>query len=213
MVKTEDCLMAMYANANPIELVDLLDAVGVDHAAYLATLEQRSSDMTELDTKSTESKNPRRPIVPWLIAAGVAAVIGVAIIIAAQNTEEAPVVDQPTLTAGPVTIKTDVDRSVSPLQGTFEVTVGADVLGCSSGTLVSMNSETFGKKDHVMTCESGPNTGTFTIIYDPTDTSRWNVLESSDDFAGLEGEGRISFVLLDASTVVEMFTGDIEYTS
>ena len=78
--------------------------------------------------------------------------------------------------------------------------------------MVSMNSETFGKYDHVMTCESGPNTGTFTIIYDATDTSRWSVLESSDDFAGLEGEGRISFVL-GQSTVVETFTGDIEYTS
>jgi len=169
--------------------------------------------MTKSDTKPTESKNPRRPIVPWLIAVGVAAVIGVAIIIAAQNTEEAPVADQPTPTAGPVTIETDVDRSVSPLQGTFEVTVGADVLGCSSGTLVQMNSETFGKKDNVMTCESGSNTGTFTIVYDPVDTSRWTVLESSDDFAGLQGEGRLSWVLPNASTVVETFTGDIEYTS
>jgi hypothetical protein len=152
-------------------------------------------------------------MVPWLIAAGVAAVIGVAIIFAAQNTEQAPVADQPTPTAGPVTIETDVDRSVSPLQGTFEVTVGADVLGCSSGTLVQMDSETFGNKDNVMTCESGPNTGTFTITYDPTDTSRWSVLESSDDFADLEGEGRMSFVLPSPSTVVETFTGNIEYTS
>jgi hypothetical protein len=117
-----------------------------------------------------------------------------------------------TPTAGPVTIETDIDRSASPISGAFEVTVGADVLGCSSGTLVSMNSETFGKDDHVMTCESGPNTGTFTIIYDATDTSRWNVLESSDDFAGLQGEGRMSFVL-GTTTVAETFTGDIEYTS
>jgi len=213
MVKTEDRLMAMYANANPIELVDLLDMVGVDHAAYLATLEQRSSDMTKSDTKPTEPTSTKRSMVPWLIAAGVAAVIGIAIIISAQNTEEAPVVDQPTPTAGPVTIKTDVDRSVSPLQGTFEVTVGADVLGCSSGTLVQMDSGTFGKKDNVMTCESGSNAGTFTIVYDPVDTSRWNVLESSDDFAGLQGEGRMSFVLPSPSTVAETFTGDIEYTS
>jgi hypothetical protein len=118
-----------------------------------------------------------------------------------------------TPTAGPVTIETDVDRSVSPLQGTFEVTVGADVLGCSSGTLVSMNSETFGKKDHVMTCESGSNAGTFTIVYDPGDLSNWSVLESADDFAGLQGEGHVSWVLPSASTLVETFTGDIEYTS
>ena len=51
-----------------------------------------------------------------------------------------------TPTAGPVTIKTDIDRTVSPLHGTFEVTVGADVLGCSSGAVVQMNSETFGNR-------------------------------------------------------------------
>jgi hypothetical protein len=205
--------MATLAHSNPVPDVEDIDLVQVGTASYLATLEQRSSGMTELDTKTRERKDKKRSLVPWLIAAGVAAVIGVAIIVAAQNTGEAPVVDQPTPTAGPVTIKTDVDRSVSPLQGTFEVTVGADLLGCSSGTLVQMDSETFGKKDNVMTCESGANAGTFTIIYDPSDTSRWNVLESSDDFAGLQGEGRMSFVLPNASTVVETFTGDIEYTS
>jgi hypothetical protein len=141
----------------------------------------------------------------------VAAVIGLAIIVAAQNTEQAPVVDQPIPTAGPVTIKTDIDRTVSPLSGTFGVTVGADLLGCSSGTVVSMNSEKFGWDESVMTCESGANTGTFTIIHGGE--SRWSVLESSDDFAGLQGEGRMSFVLNSTTTVVETFTGDIEYTS
>lgn len=208
---TETELFALFEEGNSVPDLNGLGSVDLDAAAYLATLEQRSSEVTQLETKQTETKT-RKSTVPWLIAAGVAAVIGVAVIVAAQNTEQAPVAGQPTLTAGPVTIKTDIDRSVSPLSGTFEVTVGADVLGCSAGTLVSMNSETFLKDEHVMTCESGPNTGTFTIIYDPTETSRWNVLESSDDFAGLQGEGRISFVL-GRSSVAETFTGDIEYTS
>ena len=139
------------------------------------------------------------------------AVLGLSIIGATQNSGEPPVAEQPISTAGAVTIETAIDRSVSPLAGTFEVTVGADVLGCSNGIVVSMNSETFGKTDHVMTCESGPNTGTFTIIFDYDDVSRWNVLESSGDFTGLQGEGRISF-LLGPTTVAETFTGDIEYT-
>jgi len=203
-VNYETQILALIREGNPIQDPDTLTVDQSDSAVYLATLTTRSSEVTNLDTKQTEPTSAKRSIVPWLIAAGVAAIIGVAIIIAAQNTEQAPVVDQPTPTAGPVTIKTDVDRSVSPLSGTFEVTVGADVLGCSSGTVVQMESDSFGKKDNVMTCESGTNTGTFTIIYDATDTSRWNVLESSDDFAGLQGEGRISFVL---------GAGDIEYTS
>ncbi|MCH7901921.1 MAG: hypothetical protein IH818_13605 [Acidobacteria bacterium] len=75
-----------------------------------------------------------------------------------------------------------------------------------------MNSETFGKDDHVMTCESGSNAGTFTIIHSG-ELFDWSVLESSDDFAGLQGEGRFSFVFTSASRIVETFTGDIEYTS
>ena len=209
---TEEHVMATLAHSNPVPDVEDIDLVQVGTASYLATLEQRSSEVTNLDTKQTEQTSTKRSMVPWLVAAGVAAIIGVAIIFAAQNTEQAPVADQPTLTAGPVTIKTDVDRSQSPLSGTFEVTVGVDVLGCSGGTLVSMNSETFGKMDNVMTCESGPNTGTFTIVY-RTEDFNWSVLESTDDFTGLQGEGRFSFVLPSPSTLTETFTGDIEYTS
>jgi hypothetical protein len=119
-------------------------------------------------------------------------------------------------TAGPVTIETDIDRSASPsegtFEGTFEVTVGADVIGCSSGTLVRMQAETFGWSDEMMTCEAGPNTGTFTITY-RDELTDWSVLESSDDFTGLQGVGRLTFVFPDANSVEETFTGDIEYTS
>jgi hypothetical protein len=64
----------------------------------------------------------------------------------------------------------------------------------------------------VMTCESGSNTGTFTIYRANPALFVWNVRESSDDFAGLQGEGSWDFVMTSTSTVVETFTGDIEYT-
>ncbi len=118
-----------------------------------------------------------------------------------------------TPTAGPVTIETKADVSAGTLQGTFEVTVGADVLGCSSGTFV----DTPGipeKTNKVMTCESGSNTGTFTIRFDPPDGRDWRVLESSDDFAGLQGEGDFSWVLHQiGQSGEETLAGDIEYTS
>ena len=118
-----------------------------------------------------------------------------------------------TPTTGPVTIETDIDRSASPINGTFEVTVGADVLGCSSGTVVQMQSETFGKRDNVMTWESGPNTGTFTIGEGSEDLDDWSVLESSDDFTGLQGEGLYTLDLPSPTTLTVTYTGDIEYTS
>lgn len=207
-IETE--VLALFEEGNPVPDLSDLDSVALDAAAYLATLEQRSSEVTQLETKQSEPTSTKRSMKPWLIAAGVAAVIGVAIIASTQNNEPAPIVTQPTPTTGPVTIETDVDRSVSPLSGTFEVTVGADVLGCSSGTLVQ--SDTFGKLDNVMTCESGPNAGTFTIVYS-TEDFNWSVLESSDDFAGLQGDGRFSFVMTGSSGIVETFTGDVEYTS
>jgi hypothetical protein len=118
-----------------------------------------------------------------------------------------------TPTAGPVTIETEIDFSGRSYHGTFEVTVGADVLGCSSGTFV----DTPGipeKTNKVMTCESGSNTGTFTIRFDPPDGRDWRVLESSDDFAGLQGEGDFSWVQYPSTkSGEETLTGDIEYTS
>jgi hypothetical protein len=38
------------------------------------------------------------------------------------------------------------------------------------------------------------NCRTFTIVFDPPEGSDWSVLESSDDFAGLQGEGDYSWV-------------------
>ena len=116
-----------------------------------------------------------------------------------------------TPTAGPVAFKATINLSESPVVGTFSVTTGADVLGCSSGTVVQVNnSETFG--NNVMTCDSGSNAGTFTIYHGGEDVRVWDVLESSDDFVGLHGEGSWDFVLTSSSTVVETFTGDIDYT-
>ncbi len=119
-----------------------------------------------------------------------------------------------TPTAGPVTIETEIDFSgTSSPRGTFEVTVGADVLGCSSGTFVDRPG--IPEKTHkVMTCESGSNAGTFTILFDPPGGLDWSVLESSDDFAGLQGGGDFSWVFSQSSqNGEETLTGDIEYTS
>ena len=118
-----------------------------------------------------------------------------------------------TPTAGPVTIETEIDFSGNSFRGTFEVTVGADVLGCSSGTFVDRPG--IPEKTHkVMTCESGSNAGTFTILFDPPDGRDWRVVESSDDFAGLQGEGDYSWVLFQSSrNGEETLTGDIEHTS
>ncbi len=72
---TEERVMELFAEDNPIPSVDDLDLAHLGFPAYLATLEQRSSEVTQLDTrtpKTTHTPNPRT----WLIA--VAAVVVIA---------------------------------------------------------------------------------------------------------------------------------------
>jgi len=95
MVKTEERLMAMYANANPVELEDLLNMVELDNAEYLATLEQRSSEMTDLDTEKQEQTSDKRSWGIWLVAAAAALILGVALVLVTQGNDQAPVAAQP----------------------------------------------------------------------------------------------------------------------
>jgi hypothetical protein len=130
--------------------------------------------------------------------------------------------------SGPITIETEIDSSTQPIVSTFEVTEGADVLGCSNGTFPIPTSEpahgdTSDEATEVtklMTCSDG-DTGTFTILFDPhgydtgpgDQNGPWSIVDATSDFAGLQGEGDFWVVGQDGTFIVtETFTGDIEYT-
>ncbi len=122
-------------------------------------------------------------------------------------------------TEGPVTIIAQVDFDDRPVIGTFEVTAGADVLQCSSGTFEDgrVNSATHRR---IFTCESGTNQGTFTTTLTYSDvpsgadsTGSWNVAEGSDDFVSLQGNGDWSSIKTeDLPESVDTWTGDISYS-
>ena len=100
---TEDRGLTMLAGANPVPQLDLID-VDVEAAKYLATLEQRSSEVTQLDTKPKDDKE-KKTATPWLVAAAVAIVAGIGLIVVNQG-NEAPSTGQPvapTATNPPVT--------------------------------------------------------------------------------------------------------------
>ena len=140
---------------------------------------------------------------------------GVLLLLAVACSDDTPA-------AGPVTMVTQTDFSERPVVGTFEVTVGADVLGCSSGTFMDEFVATDDIKK-VMTCDSGSNEGIFTVSFalngpdaGPGDENGpWSVVEGSGDFVGLQGSGDWSMVEAtdDSNQGVETLTGDIEYTS
>jgi hypothetical protein len=123
--------------------------------------------------------------------------------------------------SGPITIETSlasgIDFSTQPFQGSFEVTEGADTLGCSTGTWEDARNDEPGDLQSVsklMTCSEG-DTGTFTIDYVPggydtgpgDNNGPWHIEDATADFTGLQGGG-------DWWTVgeAEILTGDIEYT-
>ncbi len=119
---------------------------------------------------------------------------------------------------GAVTIATEIDFSSEPFNGTFEVTEGSDVLGCSQGTFV--DTPTAQGIDKLLTCESGERSGTFTANFTLQDipgpgdeNGRWRIAGATGDFTGLSGGGDFSVVEETPDSGTETLTGEIEYAS
>jgi hypothetical protein len=89
VVSDERLVMALLAEGNPAtELGD--DAwTELNAATYLATLERRSSEMTQVDTKKSPRRTQPRSTTPWLIAAIIVGVLGVAAVVVSQAGEPA----------------------------------------------------------------------------------------------------------------------------
>ena len=81
----ERLVMSLLAEGNPATEVAEDASTGVPAATYLATLEQRSSDMTELEIKKSEQESKRLWTTPWLVAAIAVIVLGVAAIVVNQS--------------------------------------------------------------------------------------------------------------------------------
>ena len=114
--------------------------------------------------------------------------------------------------ASSVTVMTEIDFNEEPFTGTFEVTEGADALGCMTGTFV----DTAGDEEieKTFTCADGVKEGTFTaLIVLPTEEGEltpWRIIEATEDFAGLEGEGEFSVDENDEEkTGVETLVGEV----
>ena len=90
---TEERLNTLLAHANPVADVLKIDLIEVGAATYLATLEARSSEMTQLDTKGQDQKE-KKTARPWLVAAAVLIVAGIGLIVVNQD-NEAPFTSQP----------------------------------------------------------------------------------------------------------------------
>jgi hypothetical protein len=113
-----------------------------------------------------------------------------------------------------VTITTQIDFTEEPFNGSFEVTEGADVLGCSSGTFVDTppNPPTDRGVHKEFTCESGAGTGTFTAEFFPPG-GPWKIVDAANDFSELSGWGAMSLMPDETdpeNAGVETFIGEIQ---
>lgn len=93
-MKTEERVMTYLTESNPIPDPDSIDLAETGGAAYLATLEQRSSAVTQLDTRETKEEKSGTKAA-WLVAAAVV-VAGVAVILLNQGSGGPSVATQPT---------------------------------------------------------------------------------------------------------------------
>jgi hypothetical protein len=118
-----------------------------------------------------------------------------------------------------VTIEVQMDFTPDLAEGPFEVTEGADVLGCTDGTSVDAENDNPAGITKVFTCESGPSAGTFSMLFFPEpdpvgpadESGPWSVTTGVEDFVGLQGDGDMSVTLDSDTTGTATFTGTVEF--
>ncbi len=118
--------------------------------------------------------------------------------------------------AGDIAVASTFDFELG--EGTWEVTDGADVLGCGGGSLA--DDELAAAIERTLTCDAGPGSGTIVIRFtpEPTDSeatdfaSDWTVHAATGDFAGLEGGGDWAGTFNgDRTAADETLTGSVEF--
>lgn len=92
-MNTEDRVMAVLGRANPMPEDDPLE-LDTDAVTYLATLEQRSSEVTQLDTRPKEQDKFSRWTLIGVAAAAVL-ILGTALVLMTRDSEEPPVATDP----------------------------------------------------------------------------------------------------------------------
>ena len=95
MVKTEDQVWSILVESNPAPDANTFVQDESDGAAYLATLEPRSSEMAQLDYRQTETEDDKNRMWAFAVAAIAVLILGVVVILSTQGGDSDPVAPQP----------------------------------------------------------------------------------------------------------------------
>lgn len=154
MINEVQALMLL-DEANPVPDMDAYELSEADIAAYLATLIERSSEMTQLDTKPPMDSRRRRPAGSLIAAAAAIFVLGVAIVVITQGNEDTDVATASTLTtlADPATTMAEPTPTTEVPPTTVSVGVNGSsaetfVTALYSGDTEALNSLTFSDADY-----------------------------------------------------------------
>lgn len=91
---TEERVWTLLVEANPIPEVGASDPEEIDIATHLATLEERSSEMVQVDTESKAEQRRRRGKTRWLAAAAVlVAIVGAVALVISQRMDDKPLAE------------------------------------------------------------------------------------------------------------------------
>jgi ketosteroid isomerase-like protein len=91
VVNNREAVFTLLVESNPIPDLSVLDLADVGATAYLATLEQRSSEVTQVDTRR-EDRKAKRTYWPWPAAAMVLVLVGLAVVLLNQS-DDTPAAD------------------------------------------------------------------------------------------------------------------------
>lgn len=131
MVINEAQALALLEEVNPVPDLESYEFSQADIAAYLATQIERSSDMTQDDTKPLKQEAPRRPVAVWLSAAAAVVVIGLAIVLLTQPSEDAAT-SPTTATTVPDAPSTTVDATPTSQAPPTTVSASANLSSAES---------------------------------------------------------------------------------
>lgn len=207
---TEDNVIRLFDQANPVPDVEGLHLEAVGAARHLEALEARSSEVTQFDTKSEQQdKSSIRP--SWLVAAVAMVVVGAALLFINLGG------GTPAGTGGDVTIEVLV-IGAGLEESDFTASGSADI--CPEGTLSLID---FTKTDDVWTWEDrytcADGSGTFDLsgefYVDPevespaTLDGEWTIIGGTGDYVTLQGSGTIFAKF--APLWRETYTGELSY--
>ena len=182
MVTNEQRVKTLFAEANPIPDADLFDLDEIGGTAYLATLEARSSEVTQLDTKTPDNREKnKKNVMAFLVAAAVVIVAGIGFMVLTRGDEVLTTED---LVGIWVTDNSDFIAQFNE-DGTYAIALTEEELASNpvesgewglEGTEFTFNTD-FSVNNECQATRERPGRYEVELLVDPAGAVKWTVID------------------------------------